>query len=563
MLSHFGVGLVLTITVVVGAVVSRESNGSETDVTLPEPRIVMMGATGAGKSSLGNVLLGGPPECKDDQINQPLNCWFGVCHSASSCTKGTHYGWGKFAGVGDNSTVIDTPGFGDSDNDDNILITEMVDALKNSIKTANTFLLTFNGQSERFDTLLQQMLREVEALFGTGFWDHVVLEATHWSFDADEVEDRGPNAEENWCESMNTEIQKNFVHVTQNFSCVFIDSWARKGRHVNDTDEQEAFQRETQKLWDLTKQFGPFEFKSLEDVLADLYQCREERDCLDGVIAGDLKTMKDDVTALWTHVNEDENTLEAHALRMDSIEDTNTIQEGRMDGIAKNNTNQDGLIAGLRTDVEGLTMAPIGTIVAWSPKPNKDFTGDQEDLPDGWVKCDGKPIPEGIWKGKVTPDLNSDGHFLRGAAHYGDVLEEQAGQVEKHIHGYTEHAHTHTYDTAHSHTYEEHAHTHSYIDRVYKGDYPNSCSLYPHDHDGGPWTSYASEAIKSGGDDDYICKATFTTGSAGSGSHNTGSSGSSNIATGSAGSGSYNTAETGSDETVPINVKVIFIMKIK
>jgi len=548
MFSHFDVGLVLTITVVVGAVVSRESNGFETDVTLPEPRIVMMGVTGAGKSSLGNVLLGGPPECKDDQINQPLNCWFGVCHSAASCTKGTHYGWGKFAGVGDNSTVIDTPGFGDSDNDDNILITEMVDALKNSIKTANTFLLTFNGQSERFDTLLQQMLREVEALFGTGFWDHVVLEATHWSFDADDVADRDPDAEEHWCESINTEIQNNFVHVSQNFPCVFIDSWARKGSHVNDQDEQGAFQRETQKLWDLTNQFGPFEFKSLEDVLGDLYQCREERDCLDGVIAGDLKTMKDDVTALWTHVNEDENTLEAHALRMDSIEDTNTIQEGRMDGIAKNNTNQDGLIAGLRTDVEGLSMAPIGTIVAWSPKPNKDFTGDQISLPPGWVECDGKPIPEGIWNGKVTPDLNSDGHFLRGAAHYGDVLEEQAGQVEKHHHGYTEHAHTHTYNTTHTHTY---------TDRVYMGPF-DDCKNVPNvdgDPDGTAWKNYAEQDVdNTGAKSDRICKASFTTGGAGG----------TNLTTSSDGIGSHNTLENGGgDETVPINVKVIFIMKIK
>jgi len=622
MFSHFGVGLVLTITVVVGAVVSRESNGSETDVTLPEPRIVMMGATGAGKSSLGNVLLGGPPECKDDQINQPLNCWFGVCHSASSCTKGTHYGWGKFAGVGDNSTVIDTPGFGDSDNDDNILITEMVDALKNSIKTANTFLLTFNGQSERFDTLLQQMLREVEALFGTGFWDHVVLEATHWSFDADEVEDRGPNAEENWCESMNTEIQKNFVHVTQNFSCVFIDSWARKGRHVNDTDEQEAFQRETQKLWDLTKQFGPFEFKSLEDVLADLYQCREERDCLDGVIAGDLKTMKDDVTALWTHVNEDENTLEEHWKRMDSIEDTNTKQEGRMDGIAKNNTNQDGLIAGLRTDVEGLTMAPIGTIIAWSPKPNKDFPGDQIPLPPGWVLCDGGVIPHGLWEGKVTPSINPEGYFLRGAANLADVLEVQEGQVEKHSHKYTDLIHKHTYEekkhkhslkdtththtftdpkhthsyteTEHTHTFEEPIHKHTYTDSMYKGE--SACPTN--------WDEVGRYTIANpaGSKKDYVCShdietkdnsggdvndatddkttnkfdggTSQTTSASAPGTYTTSESGADDQTTEENVGGTYDTSELGGDshsttendggdETVPINLKVIFIMKIK
>ena len=57
---------------------------------------------------------------------------------------------------------MDTPGFGDSDNDDNNLINEMVDVLKNVVKTANGFVLLFNGMSERFDTKAQQMLREFE-----------------------------------------------------------------------------------------------------------------------------------------------------------------------------------------------------------------------------------------------------------------------------------------------------------------------------------------------------------------------------------------------------------------
>ena len=63
---------------------------------------------------------------------------------------------------------MDTPGFGDSDNDDNNLINEMVDVLKDVVKTANGFVLLFNGMSERFDTKAQQMLREFEVnIFGS------------------------------------------------------------------------------------------------------------------------------------------------------------------------------------------------------------------------------------------------------------------------------------------------------------------------------------------------------------------------------------------------------------
>ena len=57
---------------------------------------------------------------------------------------------------------MDTPGFGDSDNDDNNLINEMVDVLKNEVKTANGFVLLFKGNDERFDAKAQQMLREFE-----------------------------------------------------------------------------------------------------------------------------------------------------------------------------------------------------------------------------------------------------------------------------------------------------------------------------------------------------------------------------------------------------------------
>ena len=84
-------------------------------------------------------------------------------------------------------TVVDTPGFGDSDNDDGILINEMVDVLKNVIKTANGFLLLFNGQQDRFDGLSQQMLREVEAMFGKEFWDHVILGFSFWKYDESSI----------------------------------------------------------------------------------------------------------------------------------------------------------------------------------------------------------------------------------------------------------------------------------------------------------------------------------------------------------------------------------------
>ena len=64
---------------------------------LPNPRIVIVGATGAGKSSLANAFLGCDPRHND--------CMFNVCPELESCTKETSYGIGKWLGTGQNFTV--------------------------------------------------------------------------------------------------------------------------------------------------------------------------------------------------------------------------------------------------------------------------------------------------------------------------------------------------------------------------------------------------------------------------------------------------------------------------
>ena len=59
-----------------------------------------------------------------------------------------------------------------------------------TLKSANTLLLVIKGTDLRLDASLQQMLREMEALFGEEMWDHVVIGVSFWSFDQDIAEDR-------------------------------------------------------------------------------------------------------------------------------------------------------------------------------------------------------------------------------------------------------------------------------------------------------------------------------------------------------------------------------------
>ena len=79
--------------------------------------------------------------------------------------------------------------------------------------------------------------------------------------------------------------------------------------------------------------------------------------------------------------------------------------------------------------------APIGTILAWVPKPEKT-SSKAVSIPEGWMPCDGSPITQGPWKGGRTPDLNSIGGFLRGGPE-DLVLEMEDSQIEDHQHDYT------------------------------------------------------------------------------------------------------------------------------
>ena len=97
-----------------------------------------------------------------------------------SCTKATTYGFGPWLGKGQNFTVssifllfynlfvkiVDTPGFGDTDSEDEVLMEEMMSTLSNTINQADTILLLLKGDASAFNDSLIKMIKRMTIMFG-------------------------------------------------------------------------------------------------------------------------------------------------------------------------------------------------------------------------------------------------------------------------------------------------------------------------------------------------------------------------------------------------------------
>ena len=79
---------------------------------------------------------------------------------------------------------------------------------------------------------------------------------------------------EDWkINDMNEQLKTKF-HIDQDLDGVFIDSYAKF--FPNDVSQQEAFTRETSKLWKFFSSQSQFEFKSMQDILDELHKCKGE-----------------------------------------------------------------------------------------------------------------------------------------------------------------------------------------------------------------------------------------------------------------------------------------------
>ena len=145
-------------------------------------KLLVIGKTGAGKSSLCNVFTGHP---HDADI-------FPVSVDAESCTQSTKFAEAFFNGDKEKPiSLIDTIGFDDPNNDtDANIISELVIRLRDGCDHINLFGIVVSGQNPRLDSTLIGMLRIFEGMFGEEFWNQVVLVITRLPMDEKSVRRR-------------------------------------------------------------------------------------------------------------------------------------------------------------------------------------------------------------------------------------------------------------------------------------------------------------------------------------------------------------------------------------
>jgi len=167
--------------------------------------------------------------------------------------------------------VVDTPGFGNTLQEEEANIDQLVDFLKDDLRYVNTFILTFKESDKRVTLALQSMIKLLGRMFGAKFWDNALIAATHWGYDARKMAIRNSSGydEASWT----SQINKLFKGLNPRpLPSVFIDSFYDVGSSAFATEQ---FILNTEQLLEFSTSKEPFECKDIEKAILEIREQEE------------------------------------------------------------------------------------------------------------------------------------------------------------------------------------------------------------------------------------------------------------------------------------------------
>ena len=170
-------------------------------------------------------------------------------------------------------------------------------------------------------------------------------------------------------------------HLKANLSGVFIDSWSQQYWNLPDEDQQKAFKRETEKLWQFASSKEEFIFRTIEDVLEENQKLKEQNQWLNDVITNNISQLNDLISEIKVQLAQDEKQIsdlggevDVHGSKIEKNEkslselssevEVNENQIVELSGEIDNNEEQISKlsvdIGSLEDQISHMKTAPIG-----------------------------------------------------------------------------------------------------------------------------------------------------------------------------------------------------------
>ena len=222
-------------------------------------KVLVVGKTGAGKSSLCNVIAG---EAHDSDL-------FHI--SASVQTSGsTTFRSVSLNGNDKNThiTLIDTEGYKDPERD-LACISDLVTELRTKYDYVNLFVIAISGQEPCLDGSLIGLIKIFEGMFGAEFWSRAVIVFTRLRMDSASIKSReqlGKQNDAELAEKYITSLQEKFNYKDK-LDYLILDSC----RDTSDHEEEKAFQKELGALHKKVENAPPL-YTDVEKLLSEMEQ---------------------------------------------------------------------------------------------------------------------------------------------------------------------------------------------------------------------------------------------------------------------------------------------------